>query len=85
MMFAYELHQARQNELQRRAAKWRLARDAKAARTSERRAARRTGSRRTARTGEGAEGAPSPCSSPEPSRGGVLGLLHRGPRPHGAV
>ncbi|WP_329136943.1 hypothetical protein OG552_26155 [Streptomyces sp. NBC_01476] len=76
-MFAYELQQARQSELQRRAAEWRLARDAKAARTARRRA-RRAQARSAVRTD--AEGAPSPGSHRRP-----LGRLRRAPHPRGAA
>lgn len=66
-MFTYELQQERRNELQHQAEAWRLARDAKAARTAERRAARRDRARARIRTD--AEGVPSPHAP--------LGGVHR--------
>jgi hypothetical protein len=76
-MFGYELLEAHRMELQRRADAWRLAREAKAARTAERRAdagARRTQSRTAARTD--AEGAPS-SQGAAPSPLGRTLLAHR--------
>jgi len=77
-MFAYEMHQAHRAELQQRADDWRLAREAKAARTAERRAraqARRTQAGAAVRTD--AEGASSST--------GPLGRFHRAMHPHGAA
>ncbi|SEO70150.1 hypothetical protein SAMN05216267_103723 [Actinacidiphila rubida] len=75
-MFGYELQnelqKAHRSDLQREAEQWRLARDAKAARTSERRA-RRTGAR-TASRGSDAE-----------ASGSSLGRLHRALHPHSAA
>ncbi|MEU6850475.1 hypothetical protein ABZ901_11185 [Actinacidiphila alni] len=65
-MFAYELQQARRADLQSRADAWRLARDAKAARTSDRR------TRRSAdRTDASADSASGSSASPRPTRGRV--------------
>jgi hypothetical protein len=83
-MFNYELQQARRNDLVREADAWRLARDARAARTAERRAHRsqaRTASRTAARTD--AEGAASP-SAPSPAHR-PLGRVHRALHPHSAA
>ncbi len=80
-MFAYELHEAHRAELQQRADDWRLAREAKAARTAERRAraqARRTQARTAVRTD--AEGAASQGAEPSP-----LGRVHRALHPRGAA
>jgi hypothetical protein len=76
VMFAYEMHQARESELRQRADDWRLVRDAKAARTAERRARRTQARRVPARTAvrTDAEGVPSSGSSGRPL----------GPRAHGA-
>jgi hypothetical protein len=76
-MFAYELQQERSNDLRQRADEWRLAREAKAVRTAERRA-RRTRTRQAVRhPEESAEGAPSPRGS--------LGWIHRALHPHSAA
>ncbi|MFF7156425.1 hypothetical protein [Streptomyces sp. NPDC008139] len=66
-MFAYELQQARRDDLQHRADAWRLARDAKAARDAARRNRRTT--RTAARTGTEADSAAEAPASPRPSRG----------------
>ncbi|MCL2732327.1 MAG: hypothetical protein FWE15_20175 [Actinomycetia bacterium] len=69
-MFGYELQQERRNELQRQADQWRLVRDAKAARSTERRA-RRTQARAAVRTDT--EGSAT-----------SLGRIHRAVHPHSA-
>jgi hypothetical protein len=78
-MFAYELQQARQADLQRRADAWRLARDAKAGRDDARRA-RRTAHRAATRTD---------AAEPEPQsvrvRPAAHGRLHRALHPHSAA
>jgi hypothetical protein len=75
-MFAYELQQVRQRELQHRADQWRLVRDAKAARTAERRA-RRGKARAAVRTD--AEGARAGAAA------GVSGRMRRALHPHSAA
>jgi hypothetical protein len=71
-MFGYELQQARQQELQRKADEWRLAQQAKAARAEHRAAARRSRARSAVRTDQ--EAAESPMS-----------LRHRILHPHSAA
>jgi hypothetical protein len=81
-MFAHELHQVRSAELRRQAEEWRLVRDAKAARSAERRArtqAQRGQAPSAAR--KDAEGVPSP----KHSGASLLGMLQRAPRPRGAA
>src|SRR5882757_6377482 len=97
-MFTYELQQARQHELYREAEQWRLARDAKAARTAERRA-RRSGARAAVRTdaegaaaaGRGTAAGPvaGSVTGESPVAGGAghraHGRVHRAPHPHSAA
>ncbi|MBD0737612.1 hypothetical protein, partial [Streptomyces sp. CBMA29] len=68
-MFAYELQQARRDDLQHRADAWRLARDAKAARDAARgnRRTTRTAARTAARTDSAADPAAEAPASPRPS------------------
>ncbi|MBY8882860.1 hypothetical protein [Actinacidiphila acidipaludis] len=83
-MFSYELQQTRRDDLQRQAEEWRLARDAKAARSAERRA-RRTQARAAVRTD--AEGAGATLATPAAAAAGHRGTgrFHRALHPHSAA
>lgn len=79
-MFSYEMQQVRHAELIQRADDWRLAQEAKAARTAERRA-RRTAGRTAVRTGTAADSA----ASPRTAVGTAVGRARRALHPHGAA
>jgi hypothetical protein len=101
VMFAHEMDELRRAELQRRAAGWRLARDAQAAARGSRAGARRV--RAAERTDAGEAPSPaSPASAPSPASGAApaapafeaaapprprrAGLFGRAhPRPRGAA
>ena len=84
-MFSYELQQARRSDLQREADEWRRVRDAKAARSAERRA-RRTQARAAVRTDAETPGAAlggGAAASADGHR--AAGRFHRALHPHSAV
>jgi len=86
-MFSYELQQTRRNDLQREAEEWRMARDAKAARSAERRA-RRTEARAAVRTDAEGAGASlaTPAAAAAPADGHrAAGRFHRALHPHSAA